>query len=182
MPRVTSDLPLQYVPADQKWSHLSGIQLSDPDFGKPGRIDLLLGVEVFAEVVLHGRRCGIPGSPVAFETQFGWVLAGSTNSCAPAQVVATHHTTLLSGDDLLRRFWEVEKLAVEDYLTPEESAVVDHFKSHHTRLTDGRFLVPLPKQPGGNPLGESRSQAVRRFSHLSVLYTTKDSFLSSKLS
>ena len=163
VPRVTSDLPLQYVPADQKWSHLSGIQLSDPDFGKPGRIDLLLGVEVFAEVVLHGRRCGIPGSPVAFETQFGWVLAGSTNSCVPAQVVATHHTTLLSGDDLLRRFWEVEKLAVEDYLTPEESAVVDHFKSHHTRLTDGRFLVPLPKQPGSKPLGESRSQAVRRF-------------------
>ena len=38
---------------------------------------------------------------------------------------------------------KVEKLAVEDYLTPEESAVVDHFNSHYTRLTDGRFLVQI---------------------------------------
>ncbi|ORU95138.1 MAG: hypothetical protein A6F71_10845 [Cycloclasticus sp. symbiont of Poecilosclerida sp. M] len=161
--RVTSDLPLQPVPADQKWDHLSGLQLADPSFRQPGKIDLLLGVEIFAEVVLHGRRCGVPESPVAFETQFGWVLAGSTSSGSPAQVVATHHAMLLSVDDLLRRFWEVEKIAIKDCHTPEESAVVDHFKDHHTHLEDGRFSVPLPKKNQVKPLGESRSQAVRRF-------------------
>ena len=70
---------------------------------------------------------------------------------------------LLSGDDILRRFWEVEKIAVEDCLTPEESAAMDHFKNHHIRLVDGRFQIPLPKKSGSKPLGESRSQAVRRF-------------------
>ena len=161
---VTSNLPLQPTPVDQKWKHLSGLQLADPSFGQPGRIDLLLGVEVFAEVLLHGRRCGGPGSPVALETQFGWVLAGSTSSSSSSsQVVASHHTMLGFGDDLLRRFWDVEEVVVKNCFTPEESAVMDHFKNHHTRQEDGRFLVPLPKKPGVKSLGESRSQAVRRF-------------------
>ena len=99
--RVTSDLPLQHIPVNRKWNHLSDIQMADPDFGQPGRINLLLGVETFAEVILHGRRCGMPGSPVALETQFGQVLAGSTSSGTPVPVVTTHHATFLSGDELL---------------------------------------------------------------------------------
>ena len=61
------------------------------------------------------------------------------------------------------RFWEVEKCGVDGYLTSEESAVMKHFKDHHTRLTDGRFMVPLPKNLEIKPLGESRAQAVCRF-------------------
>lgn len=163
VPHVTSDLPLQPVPIDLKWDHLSDLQLADPHFGQPGRIDLLLGVEIFVEVMLHGRRCGIPGSPVAFETQFGWVLAGSTGVSALTQVATTHHATLLTGDDLLRSFWEVERIPAKECLTPDESAAVTHFEKRHTRLENGRFLVPLPKKAERKPLGESRSQAVRRF-------------------
>ena len=163
VPHVTSDLPLQPIPMDLRWDHLSDLQLADPNFGQPGKIDLLLGVEIFVEVMLHGRRCGIPGSPVAFETQFGWVLAGSTGFGAPAQVATTHHAMLLTGDDLLRSFWEVERIPAMECLTTDESAAVNHFEKHHTRLENGRFLVPLPKKAGMKPLGESRSQAVRRF-------------------
>ena len=46
VPRVTCDLPLQPVDFDLSWNHLSGIQLADPNFGIPGKVDLLLGVEV----------------------------------------------------------------------------------------------------------------------------------------
>lgn len=158
--RVTCDLPLSPVHFNQSWSHLSGLQLADPNFGQPGRIDLLLGVEVFSEVLLQGRRTGLSGSPVGFETQFSWVLAGNTSSCVPTQVIAAHHTTLLTGDDLLHRFGEVEEKVC---LTPDEKAVMDHFKNHHVRLEDGRFVVPLPRKRGVAPLGESLSQAVRRF-------------------
>ncbi len=169
--RVTSDLPLQHIPANHQWNHLSGLQLADPTFDQPGKIDLLLGVEIFAEVVLPGWQHGVPGSPVAFETQFGWVLARNTSSGAPAQVITSHHTMLLSWDDLLRHFWEVEKVAVEDCLTPEESAVMVYFSDHHTRLKDGRFSVPLPKKPGVKPLGESRSQ-VSHFRAFATLQRT----------
>lgn len=77
VPRVTCDLPSQKVPFKAEWNHLSDLTLADPDFGRPGKIDLPLGVDVFCQVVRQGQRSGNPGSPSAFETDFGWVLAGS---------------------------------------------------------------------------------------------------------
>ena len=41
-------------------------------------MDILLGVDVYANTVLQGRRTGPPNAPVAFVTKFGWVLAGKT--------------------------------------------------------------------------------------------------------
>ena len=128
-PMVTCDLPLAPISFNLSWDHLSDIPLADPDFAHPCRIDILLGVDVFAAVVLNGRRCGPPGSPVAFETKLGWVLAGNTNSSAIETTIVSHHTTHLTGDDLLRKFWELEENPAEDpILTPEETAVVKHLK------------------------------------------------------
>ena len=70
------------VPFDLKWKQLFDLPLADPTFGRPGRIDLLLGVDVFADVLRQGQRTGPAGSPVAFETDFGWVLSGRAfSSC-----------------------------------------------------------------------------------------------------
>ena len=52
---------------------------------------------------------------------------------------------------------------MENYLTPEERSVMDHFRDHHTRVENGRFMVPLPKKLEVKAIGESRSKAVRRF-------------------
>ena len=56
IPRVTCDLPLRTVHFNAEWKHLFGLRLADPDFGRPGRIDILLGVDVFVQALLHGRR------------------------------------------------------------------------------------------------------------------------------
>ena len=51
------------------------LPLANPTFREPSRIDLLLGVEVFAEVLRYGPA----GSPVALVTDFGWVLSGGAD-------------------------------------------------------------------------------------------------------
>ena len=51
VPHVTRDLPVQPVHFKSNWSHLSGLYLSDPEFGQPGKIDVLLGVDVYANVM-----------------------------------------------------------------------------------------------------------------------------------
>ncbi len=38
-----------------------------------------------------------------------------------------------------------------------------YFETEHIRSKSGRFIVPLPKKPDAKPLGESRMQAVRRY-------------------
>ena len=139
------------IPFDLKWNHLSNLQLADPAFDQPGKINILLGVDAFV---------GPPGSPVAFETEFGWVLAGRTDSCTPTNHITTYHASLVSGDDILRKFWEVEEQPMTDSAL---STVVHHFKNNHYHSDSERFVVLLPKKFDAKPLGELRSQAVRRF-------------------
>ena len=144
---VTCDLPTYLYTPYRSIRNLSDIQLPDPFFGHPGKIDILLGVDVFMEVLLHGRRTGPHGSPIAFETKLGWVLAGSANSCAPSTHIATHYALLLTGDDILNKFWEIEEKPVDNAsLSTEERSVVNHFKAQHFREDDGRFVV-LPRKP-----------------------------------
>ena len=177
VPQVTCDLPFHPIPFKAGWNHLSNLPLADPGFGSPGRIDILLGVDVFVDVLLHGRRAGPPGSPVAFETHFGWVLAGNTDSCAPTNRVATYHVSCITGDDILRQFWKIEEQPLsESNLTPEERSVVQHFKTNHCRTESGRFVVPLPKRENVQPLGESRSLVVRRFLSLERTLHSRDQF------
>ena len=61
-------------------------------------------------------------------------------------------------------------------LTIEERTVVEHFKRNHSRVSDGRFVVPLPKKTSVSALGESRSQAVRRFQCLERTHHSKGQF------
>ena len=68
--KVTSDLPLSPTPFDDEWQHLKGLELADPNFGTPGAIDLVLGTEIFGQVVLHGRQFGHRGSPMALKLIF----------------------------------------------------------------------------------------------------------------
>ena len=180
VPRVTCDLPVQPTPFDSKWEHLSDLNLSDPDFGQPGRIDILLGVDIYTEVLLQGRRKGPTGSisPVAFETAFGWVLAGKTGKLSTTpDKITNYHVSVTSGDDILRKFWEIEESTkTGSNFSPQERTVVHHFERNHSRRETGRFIVPLPKDPHAKSIGESRAQAVRRFLSLERTLRSKEQF------
>ena len=154
------------------------MHLADPDFGHPGKIDLLLGIDIYADILLDGRQNGLPDSPTAFETNFGWVLVGRAGtSTSPPRTVASHHIAVASGDDILRRFREIEENPRDDCnLSPEERSVMRHFCETHTHTNSGRFVVPLPKNPQAKPLGESRSEAVGRFLLLERSLHSKDQF------
>ena len=98
VPRVTCDLPVHPVSYSSSWNHLHDLPLANPDFG---RVDLLLGVDVFTEALLHGWRIGPSATPVAFETIFEWVLAGPTSQPTPKSIITSHHVFVTLGDDLL---------------------------------------------------------------------------------
>ncbi len=151
VPRVTCDLPVQPTPFDSKWEHLSDLNLSDPDFGRPGRIDILLGVDIYTEVLLQGRRKGPTGSisPVAFETTFGWVLAGKTGKLStPPDKITNYHVAVTSGDDILRKFWEIEESTkTGSNFSPQERAVVHHFEGLVEKLVDSLSHSPRLHMP-----------------------------------
>lgn len=91
--------------------------------------------------------------------------------------MAYHLTTVATGDDLIRKFWETEENPKDQVnLTMEERSVVRHFQETHSRSETGRFIVPLPKDPHKPPLGETRPQAVRRFLSLERSLYSKGKF------
>jgi len=127
--------------------------------------------------MLQGQRSGPPGTPFAFETKFGWVLSGKIDTSVIPSIAASHLMTTESSDDILRKFWEIEECPrdVSSY-SPEERAVVQHFSQSYQRNEDGRFIVPLPRNPQAKPLGESRSSAVRRFLSLERALHSRNHF------
>ena len=178
--KVTCDLPVSSVPFDSSWSHISDLSLADPAFGLPGHIDLLLGADIFVSVLRQGQRMGPPGAPVALETEVGWVLSGNTEPIMEAEqvnlYVTTFHSFTSSCDDILKRFCEIEESPSAKPALTLERTVVKHFDTHHCRADDGSFVVPLPKRSGCKSLGESRSQAIRRFLSLERSLTQRNKF------
>ena len=98
------------------------------------------------------------------------------------EFVATHLTSVATGDDLLRKFWEVEEKVIADCtLSLEERSALKHFNLHCTRDDKGRFVVPLPKRALTTKLGESRSQAQRRLWRLKNQLMSEGSFQRSRM-
>ena len=76
-----------------------------------------------------------------------------------------------------KKFWEVESYDLQKpVLSVEERSVVQQFESNHSKDTSGRNVVPLPIKEGMTPLGESRSQAIKRFVSLERALRSKAQF------
>lgn len=75
VPQITGNQPVCAVSFNENWKHLEGATLADPEYNivKPGKIDILHGVEMFVEVIRHGRQSGPHNTPTALNTKFGWV-------------------------------------------------------------------------------------------------------------
>ena len=95
-------------------------------------MDLLLGADVFGRVMRHGQRIGSPGSPSAFDTLFGWVLAGEVGMKQPTAGAMVHCATITT-EDLLRKFWEVKTYdSKQSPLTVEQKILVQDFNERHS--------------------------------------------------
>ena len=173
--KVTTDLPTIPVSPVTQWKHLSRLELADPDYGTPARVDILLGGKGFGKAILHGRRFGPTGAPSAFKTCFGWVLNGETKG--QCRQSSSHICFVVLDDDSLRRFWEIEDYNLQEpVLSPEEKIVVEHFDEDHTRDKEGRFIVLLLRKANVPPLGESKTQELRRFKSLERSLRAKGTF------
>ena len=133
LPKVTTEILSTSVAFDTKWKHLLKLQLADPDFSTPGNVYLILGADVFSHAVRYGQWYGPPGSSSTFKTSLGWVLAGATSTDQMEQQVTTYCASILTGDDLPRKFWEMEDCKFQKpALSIDEKSVVQHFKNTHT--------------------------------------------------
>ncbi|XP_071640001.1 uncharacterized protein [Temnothorax longispinosus] len=130
------------------WAHLTGLTLADPEYTSNEPIELLLGAEVFSNILQEGVRRGGPREPVAQKTLLGWLISGIADTAAQMVRATVHHCA--SDDELtkmVRLFWEQEKLPrAAAPLTPDEQAFEDLFLNTHSRSSDGRYTRDVDLQ------------------------------------
>jgi len=92
------------------WKFPKDIKLADEKFDQTRGIDLVIGADLFYEMLRSDRRTRSGNYPVLQETDLGWTLSGRTPATTTQQ--DPQHTFLLreanSLEYNLNRFWEVE--------------------------------------------------------------------------
>ena len=161
--RISGDLPGFALEGVRGQPFLESLELADPRFDQPGSVDLLFGADILDDVLLHGHATSADRTTHACETIYGWALRGKVLPGPAANLVHLCGQAEESSDDLLRAFFKVEQ-APEGTLDPtdEGQQALDHFQKTHSRDTDGRYVVRLPKRDTCLSLGCSRDQALRR--------------------
>lgn len=162
LPHITSPLPA-VCPRAMFGVIPNNIQLADPHFSDRRVIDLLIGADTFWDLISEGQ-IRLPDGPFLQKTKLGWVVSGPIGHKAhnDRQIQCNFTQTL---DTQLRKFWELEELPRDDKTmrTTEELACEDHFVRTTTRNDEGRFIVSMPLKKSPDTLGETFSQAERRF-------------------
>lgn len=167
MKTISSDLPNRKFDIS-KWSYIKGLELADPKFNEPGRIDILIGAEHYFSLLLDDKRIiGSVDYPIAVNTVFGWILSGPVTSPVGADSANIFSVvTQINLDESLKRFWEVEEIPNISIKSLEDVKCEKHFESTHYRDDEGRFVVKLPFNDKKLIFGESRSAALKRFYYL----------------
>lgn len=157
MKSVTGLLPPNRLPANNVsyWTHLSSLRLADPNFAVPGPIDIILGGDIYDEIIEDGLVRGPKGSPIAQPTVFGWILSGKTSTSSQhrntnilSHFVGLH--TCIDIDARLKSFWEIDNTPnIQAVHTDEERKCEQHFHNTHSRAPDGRYVVRLPLRDDG---------------------------------
>lgn len=169
--KLTSYAPKHLVTL-ASYSHLHGLPFADPDPTNAAPINLILGADLYNDIILEGLRKGDIGQPIAQKTIFGWVVSGPTESSVPmsdthamrarsvTKILSSHLTTLTSLEQEIKKFWALEEIPRKEIVSEEDAKCEEHFRQTHSRASDGRYIVRLPfKQEPSLKIGDSRGRA-----------------------
>ena len=165
--QITSNVPRHSI-LELDWPELDSLQLADEHFLTSGPVDILLGADVYPNLILEGMgvRKSCNSETLAQQTVFGWIITGSTKvkaepSFDQPEPQGSTLSNFVETDNLLKKFWEIEENSSVKCWSLEEKNCESHFKETTYREDNGRYVVSLPFK-GNYSLGESYPQALER--------------------
>ncbi|XP_062710566.1 uncharacterized protein LOC134288752 [Aedes albopictus] len=161
-PKVAGTVPPVSVNIDT-WNIPPGILLADAAFYCPNEIEMLIGAGLFFDVLKQGQIKLSSTLPTLYETQFGWVVAGTYDDQADDRPVCANVVVNDGLEECLKRFFDQEEIVEPAMTSTEEERFEEHFKQTYRRDDTGRFVVQLPFRDSVSQLSNSRSLAMKRF-------------------
>ncbi|XP_037293857.1 uncharacterized protein LOC115451461 isoform X1 [Manduca sexta] len=161
LPEITKTLPSTFINIKQI-ALPSGIQLADQLFYKPAAIDILVGAEIFWNVLGSSSIDLGKNQPKLYETKLGWIVSGYVARPISSTTFKCNFSyTELSHD--LTKFWEIDSVSTKHSLSTEERLCEQSFNSNTYRDDDGCFVVTMPLKNDPKVLGDSYEMAKYRF-------------------
>lgn len=172
MDKLTGDLPKCPISL-HSLNIPKNIKLADPNFYQPGTIDLLIGADLFWDVLLCEQKSLGNNQPTLHKSKFGWLIAGciyqhKAHDIQCNNALTDHLVEEPNIAKLIQKFWELEDVpnASKPIMSENELACESHFLAHTTRLETGRFCVKLPLKDSPECLGDSFTLAKKRLLNL----------------
>ncbi|GFW04255.1 DUF1758 domain-containing protein [Trichonephila clavipes] len=162
LPKITDAIPVSKLNISDL-NIPASIELADSNFHMPGQIDVLIGSELFFEILNPEQHYFQEGNVILQNTKFGYLVTGTlpqsqqqANCCLMSEP---------SVDITVKKFFELESLpddSKEITKCEEEIYCEEHFVCTYKRDKTGRFIVRLPiKENAETLLGYSKENAVK---------------------
>lgn len=168
---LTGEIPIQSINI-QQFKLPKHIHLADPTFDQPAPVDIIIGADIFWDILGSEQRSLGPNNPKLRSSKLGWLIGGPI-STSTNNIHTNNHNQCLSNltyfnkiDSQLSKFWELESVPQKPILSDIDKECENHFIRHTYRLPTGRFCVRLPLANTPDVLGDSYTLAKRRFLNL----------------
>lgn len=160
LPDICAQLPRCKLSPDVR-CRFEHLKLADPNFDQPGNVQLLLGCDVYGDLLSPLEPAFIPGKPSAINTKFGYVVMGRSDqiSSPPENNPVSLRVISQPLDQAITQFWESEEVPKAQFPDPSDVFCENHFKETHSRDDQGRFVVRIPFLPDATPLGSNEKTA-----------------------
>ncbi|GFV78266.1 integrase catalytic domain-containing protein [Trichonephila clavipes] len=163
LPKITDAIPVSKLNISDL-NIPASIELADSNFHMPGQIDILIGSELFFEILNPEQYYLQEGNVILQNTKFGYLVTGTLpQSQQQANCCLISEPSL---DITVKKFFELESLpddSKEITKSEEEIYCEEHFVSTYKRDKTGRFIVRLPiKENAETLLGYSKENAIKR--------------------
>lgn len=168
MRHLVNNLPNKSF-AKPSWQYLEQITLADPEFYKSRPVDLLLGADVYSNIIQEGIMRQEKIQPLAQQTRLGWILCGNVQTKFQCNVV-------LNNIEDLQRFWNIEDIIEIPNMSEDDQQCLQQYQEMTERRKDGRYIVSIPFQDNfEEKLGASKPTALAQFRQLEKRFIRKQS-------
>lgn len=164
--RITSTLPNCQIPSSIT-DKLQEFTLADHQFAVPSPVDMLIGADLYPQLIIGAPRHSGIQDLYLLPTVFGLAVTGSMSS-PPSGTTQTYFVgSEPSTIDLqLKSFWEIEEPVQVTASNPDDVFCEEHFINTHSRTADGRYIVRFPFNDDVSKLSHNRDHVSRRFRNL----------------
>ncbi|CAL1285198.1 unnamed protein product [Larinioides sclopetarius] len=164
VPKITDVTPSKFIDVS-KLNLPKNITYANPKFFEPQRVHVLLGGDIFYEI-LQTEKMKLKDSNLILQNSvFGWIVAGTLHVEGNKSNFQCN-LAIDQSEVYLRKFWELESIGIKyEPKCSEEDNALDIFKET-VRFKDDRYEVSLPWKKDWKELNDNFNIAKRRFSYL----------------